>query len=499
MLKRRHEDDDSDEDSVEKKIKREVEENTESSDEDMLKSPGLTVKKIIRQPQKSVNGVEKQPMPPNILIPDSQGIIRINQKQASELSSGVYIMSKTAGIIKLDSNTSKMATSGGQTIVKVAPKIGQTHIKVVKKDAASNVIRLTPKVDGSMKSKTPAGKVAIQKLPMKAVQKFTPKQFIRKKSVEPPKQPSPVEKIEFPPFEDESDGLSEPEFPVDQPIPPESPPAELTLDPVTGKIVGQEYPPDKEVVICEEKPREIYMGLVNQVKEKEVSVKEEEAPKEKTEHFKTENVSEEVAEFLSKPASTTTSTPSILQRKLLSTPARHTITKTPSRQHQPTVRTTPPTSQNKSMVRTRIVPPKQKQHVIPPTTPTITRVRHSYVNKNAVPKKIGQTTIYRTSTYGKQPKPEPAVTITKTPRRPQPQQPVKHESPTTISMPSLSSEPEPTVGAELEQISTLSVPETLAELTSLVELQDTNEAPLMLTGEDGTVYQVSTRYAKFLG
>lgn len=42
--------------------------------------------------------------------------------------------SAVAGIIKLDSTSSKVATSGGQTIVKVAPKIGQTQIKIVKKD-----------------------------------------------------------------------------------------------------------------------------------------------------------------------------------------------------------------------------------------------------------------------------------------------------------------------------------------------------------------------------
>lgn len=86
----------------------------------------------------ALNGLGKKPLPDNVLVPDAQGIVRINQKQLPALSSGVYVMSKTAGIIKLDSNTSKIATSGGHAVIKVAPKIGQTSIKVIKKENISN-------------------------------------------------------------------------------------------------------------------------------------------------------------------------------------------------------------------------------------------------------------------------------------------------------------------------------------------------------------------------
>lgn len=142
---------DSDE-SFEKRLK--YEDNSEDSETDV--KPKLQYRKIAPKPvsaqttpiQVIKNGLGKNtPLPQNILIPDANGVVRINQKQLPSLSTGVYIMSKTAGIIKLDSNTSKVATSGGQTIVKVAPKIGQTQIKIMKKDGTSTqqIVQMSPK------------------------------------------------------------------------------------------------------------------------------------------------------------------------------------------------------------------------------------------------------------------------------------------------------------------------------------------------------------------
>lgn len=233
--KRKFADDDSDSDSFDKKMK--LEYSDDSSDEDVSSKSTVTVKKVIKTA--SVNGVGKKPLPEKILIPDAHGIVRINQKQASELSSGVYIMSKTAGIIKLDSDTSKLAASGGQTIVKVAPKIGQTQIKVVKKDPPANVIRLTPKL-------SPKSKSVKQSTP-----KVAPKLVAKKEQEKKPVKVVVAEKVEAPEQDDESDdGIPELEFPKDIPLPePESPPGEFILDPETGKVIGQDYPEEKEVVI----------------------------------------------------------------------------------------------------------------------------------------------------------------------------------------------------------------------------------------------------------
>lgn len=188
------------------------------SDDSDVEIKTENVKKLITKPilqTTSNNGVGRK-IPHNVLIPDANGVVRINQKQLPSLSTGVYIMSKTAGIIKLDSSTSKVATSGGQTIVKVAPKIGQTQIKIVKKDIGN-------------------------KLTTQAIQK----PIVHKPHV------TIVNKIEEnkPVKQDEEsdDGLEELEFPTDLPLPePESPPSDFVLDPATGKLAGHEYPEKEE-------------------------------------------------------------------------------------------------------------------------------------------------------------------------------------------------------------------------------------------------------------
>lgn len=207
--KRQYDDADDSDDSFEKKMKFD-----EYSDDSDIEFKSEQVKKVFTKPVTMQlnhnNGVAKK-VPQNVLIPDANGVVRINQKQLPSLSSGVYIMSKTAGIIRLDSSTSKVATSGGQTIVKVAPKIGQTQIKIVRKEPQ---------------------KVAPQQ---KIAPKASPVTFIRK--VEERKTVATT-KID----EESDDGLEEMEFPKEIVLPePESPPSEFVLDPTTGKLAGHEY------------------------------------------------------------------------------------------------------------------------------------------------------------------------------------------------------------------------------------------------------------------
>lgn len=289
-LKRKFDDDDSD-DSFEKKIK--TEDFSDDSDFELntVVNTSQKVPPLRKLPQKQTspgiqilkNGLDKSgPLPHNILIPDANGVVRINQKQLPSLSTGVYIMSKTAGIIKLDSTTSKVATSGGQTIVKVAPKIGQTQIKIVKKDGSmtattkqiipqSTSTPISTKVYKPVitKVKRPTEspkkpeivKVTSDSTKRTEIKKVTPAEA--KKQIELSKSTSQHSKLakgkEEPkktltsmmdmsaPEDDSDDGLEELPFPEEIKIPePESPPGEFFLDPVTGKIAGMEYPEKTE-------------------------------------------------------------------------------------------------------------------------------------------------------------------------------------------------------------------------------------------------------------
>lgn len=529
--KRKFSEDDSDSDSFEKKMKFEESDSSEDEQQKSVK-PTITIKKINKSSTPNGVGGKKTTLPGKILIPDSQGIVRINQKEASELSSGVYIMSKTAGIIKLDSSTSKLATSGGQTIVRVAPKIGQTQIKVVKKDHQSNIIRITPKL--SPKSKQ--GSKVITKTYSRSNQERKP---IIKATV-----PAVEKKVE-PEEDEESDGVPELEFPTDLPLPePDSPPGEFILDPSTGKLAGQEYPEvtdDVQLNKNEDLPENRTVnGLENLVKIAAADILEEELKKlsqddkenegakgetesanvknegetenvllkdHKLEHEKlennrstesyTESSTEQTTAVVSetpKPVFKTKSASnapynktgsSILQKKLLSSPSlpQHS---TPNKilnksQSLSSVKRSTPSS-----VRNRIISPKGKVG-LPQYPPTITRVRQSYSNKNlSVARKIGQTTIYRT-------KSAPVTKVVeKHPLAINSEISITEPSPisnTIMSVPLMPSKDSLSESQSIEQ-TVLGVPDTLTDLASLAELSDA-ESPLIITGEDGTIYQVA--------
>lgn len=233
-------DDDSDENSFEKKLKLEEESDDSMDEADDDEKP----RKSSVMKHNSSNGLAGKKLPNNVLIPDAQGVVRINQKQLPSLSSGVYIMSKTAGIIKLDPKTSKIAASGGQAVVKVAPRIGQTHISIVKKDGgtANRVLQMTPKskIGGTNPRSLISHKVTkLVKNPtsrVKTESKFDDKKMINSMSEADDAKEST--------HDDDSDfGLPDLEFPSEIiPPEPEEPPGEFTLDPTTGKIAGVEYP-----------------------------------------------------------------------------------------------------------------------------------------------------------------------------------------------------------------------------------------------------------------
>ncbi|XP_050505944.1 titin isoform X2 [Diabrotica virgifera virgifera] len=296
---------DSDDSFSEKRMK--FEEMSEDSDGEVSK-PKMPLRKIAPKPPASPlqvikNGVGKNtPLPQNILIPDANGVVRINQKQLPSLSTGVYIMSKTAGIIKLDSSTSKVATSSGQMIVKVAPKIGQTHIKIMKKDGTSTqqVVQMSPKniqqTPKALKSHLTKAKKSLSELkaspaaPKKAEvlkkQVLTPtkmdidkKQMVVKKLPELAPKPGPKAFLKFNQVEsreeESDDGLEELPFPEEIKLPePEEEEADkdFILDPTTGKIAGVEYPEHEPEPIEEAKSD---MSLDNIVKLAAADITEE--------------------------------------------------------------------------------------------------------------------------------------------------------------------------------------------------------------------------------
>lgn len=171
----------------------------------------------------------------------------------------------------------------------------------------------------------------------------------------------------------------------------------------------------------------------------------------------------------SKPV--TNSESSILQRKLLSSP--NVVRQPPKLNRSPNPQTY--SSRNNSITK-RVISPKGKVG-IPQTTPTITRVRQSNKQNMSVARKIGQTTIYRKS---------PALQPKRVEQAPITLNTEMATANTIIHMPLVAQE-EP---SQTEFVSPLTVPETITDLSSLTELNEP-ETSLIITGEDGTIYEVA--------
>ncbi|RZC37460.1 titin [Asbolus verrucosus] len=517
--KRPFDDDDESDDSFEKKIKLEGE--SEDTDDEEPKTPVRKVAKIVH----TYNNGAGRKLPDNVLIPDAKGVVRISQKQLPSLSSGVYIMSKSSGIIKLDPAASKIATSGGQAIVKVSPKIGQTQIRIIKKeDGSKRVVQVKgpeggttptttatltparpPKIIHQVVNKTPVVKKELEKV-MKKME-VTPKTPMPKLTAREKEET----KFSIGNDEESDDGVEELEFPTDLPLPaPDSPPGEFTLDPFTGKVAGQEYPdPEPEPVINEPGKKETPAETIdNIVKLAAADITEEDLKPDTEPIMVPENntpttVTATVAS--TSTAATTTAATSVatanketlyavvtevktgqsilntalansnILQKTLQSPAprpktqpriiNQTVAK-PRMSMNPIVRTPRP-----NLVR-------PKQHILPkpkfniaPMNPA--NVRNVYSKTNNVAKKIGNTTVYKT----KAPTPvkkSPQKATASTPIAPKP----------VINMPSLDEEPvvvTPKVEAPVATVE--------ADLSTFTLAA--GDRPMFITGDDGTVYQVA--------
>ncbi|XP_022918456.1 uncharacterized protein [Onthophagus taurus] len=499
---------DSDSDSFEKKIKLE-DESTDSEDDHRP----ITVRKVLKS---SINGIgTKKPLPSNILVPDAQGVVRIDQKQLPALSSGVYVMSKTAGIIKLDSNTSKIATSGGHAVIKVAPKIGQTSIKVVKRDP-SNGSRPT-----FLNTKFKPG---VKPLGAKVIAHRKPATITTVV-----KKPDNVAKFETKASEDESDGLEELPFPTDLPLPePESPPGEFTLCPLTGKIVGKEYTADETQKKSEEQenPTESLDNLVNLAA---ADILNDPTEKIEQDEKMVEEKTRSIEETLSAMHGDDDITASATTSSILSTAISNAdIENTPNPASQSTPIThkkeqhevkQQKTAMNRSIINRTIVPKPAPQAIITRITPgTVNRkivqkqkvvsssprqtfaktsVRQTYSNKSII-RKVGNTSIYNKSS-------SPTAEQLEQQQRRQiadiqiTNAMVQVSSGSVINMPLLADiEPSTsTIQDQIEQQPSTSqhqiittVPAQQEATTAEVATLE-SETPLLITGEDGTIYQVA--------
>ncbi|KAJ8966970.1 hypothetical protein NQ314_003193 [Rhamnusium bicolor] len=508
--KRPFEDVDSD-DSFEKKMKYE---DYSEDDSDVEMKPKTPLRKIVPKPptvQLIKNGVGRvHPLPQNVLIPDANGVVRINQKQLPSLSTGVYIMSKTAGIIKLDSTTSKVATSGGQTIVKVAPKIGQTQIKIVKKDGTTTttkqIIQMTPNKSANVPTKIYKPVITKTKKPPEV----TPKPAVTKIVIKPKeevKKPNPP-----PPLDDDSDdGIEEIPFPVDLPLPvPDSPPRDFTLDPFTGKIAGQEYPePEPEPVVVktdieDSSPENIVKLAAAEITEDDLKNECEEAPME-TDDIDTQEDEEipvfkktaSIASITRSPVTTPSGVrvtmastlrrneSSILNKALnSSTILRKTLINTapqPKVQQRILNKTFAPrshnvtsvfksVSRNPTVVRTRPVAPRPRFNIASPSN--IIKSQHEVSPRNVM-------TILRYLQFPEVPKSLTPAIATNVSSLDTPEiEPVAEPEP----------EPEPPV--ETPAASVDASENTMTTDISSFTLAD-NENPIFITGDDGTVYQVA--------
>ncbi|KAK4875445.1 hypothetical protein RN001_011867 [Aquatica leii] len=563
--KRKSFSDDDSTDSFEKKIK--MEDDSDTTDDDR---PSVTIRRVPKT-QGSVNGVTKKNS--DVTIPTTQRVVRVNQKQLPNLSSGVYIMSKTEGIIKLDSNSS--ATGG--PLLKVGSKIGQTHIKMVKKEDTVTpkgiASRLQPGDKKSpiiSKGRGMSRKLLSNPTAIKTVMKIndtdTSDKLMDSKSS---------------PFDDDSDGLEELEFPTDLPLPePDSPPGEFTLCPLTGRVLRDtEEPKEPEDVSADSTSLDTLVKLAAaelpdvdldpNTEKKEANATKEITPIVQTETSKVPTlvVEPKVLEATSTSAPATTvstssiattvtdleasikpsaiekSTSTVLNiddvltpaqpkttessllnttltnvhvlpspnkpippKKLLSTPStvrqkvttfqRHTINRPVMPKPSPT-----------STIIHKVSPSRSKlgasRSFQEPLVPILKRTANISTYKSAnVAKRIGNTTIYKTEKPASTPIVKKGLPTSfnapQTISTP-PSSKATSLSSTVINMPLLTVDDEPAPIAEstnttqqLAEIQPLPVLSTDSEMTDLstFNLAD-SETPLLITGDDGTIYQVA--------
>lgn len=130
---------------------------------------------------------------PPVLVANAKGVVKVDPKQMPNLTSGVYVMSRKDGIIKLDSSPSgKLAVKGSPTTQGVLMVQNRDNTNVVRKQVISTSqsnsmtpVKVVSKVDGSqvvtqMKviSKPITSKAGVQKTePIKIQPKPDPSQL----------------------------------------------------------------------------------------------------------------------------------------------------------------------------------------------------------------------------------------------------------------------------------------------------------------------------------
>ncbi|GLV35934.1 Chromator [Carabus blaptoides fortunei] len=329
---KRKADSDSDDDLGDKKIKMELDSGSEdewqADEAEIERHTSVGRPRVFQKSTSVLNGLAKKQMtanevarsiglaspdrptsPPMLLTTtNSKNIVKVYKNQMPNLASGVYIMSKKDGIVKLESTPNLIATtnpniirvqknnatgqspatSAGNNLIRLAPpKIGQTQVRVVAKSGAdSNAVRLSP---GMSRASIGAGLVPKIKTTIKPAIRVTPKERLQahrmqigtpqlkvvksgiasrhsalkqvqtqvqvqvQQQQQQQQQPQPQQQQQFaenpddPEKETESSDDDFDPFPKDLPPPePDSPPREFTLDPMTGLILGQaEGEPDQ--------------------------------------------------------------------------------------------------------------------------------------------------------------------------------------------------------------------------------------------------------------
>lgn len=221
--------------------------------------------------QKTINpAVKSSPAP--VLVANSKGVVKVDPTHMANLKSGVYIMSKNEGLVKVDDNESKSNTSNKPNIVKVKPNATQpaAQVRVVHKTDTqqSGIVRMSTGMNANTsgtKNITPRTTITqatpgistpqkrvINQTPQRILQK-KPQQIIGKSPISPgirsrvgeatPKTsavttPNSIH-MEFHTQEESSEDEVQDPFPIDLPAPgPDSPPRPLTLCPLTGKVLG---------------------------------------------------------------------------------------------------------------------------------------------------------------------------------------------------------------------------------------------------------------------
>lgn len=296
-LKRRGDSDSDDPD--EKKIKLEYDSGSEdewqADESEIERHTTVSRPKILQKTTNVINGIAKKqmtaaevarsiglaspdrPNSPPVLLTNTKGVVKVFKNQMPNLSSGVYIMSKKDGIVKLESSPNVITTSsanivrvqktaGGQqttSIIRMAPKpTATTQMRMVPKavvsaiNSATDGVRLSPGMSRSAltsKIKTPI-KPAVRvnstgqkdRLQSQRMLVGTPKLSIvhRGGVVRPVGQRMPplMTFMDVPETEVKSESSEDDfdPFPKDLPPPePDSPPREFTLDPITGLVLGQ--------------------------------------------------------------------------------------------------------------------------------------------------------------------------------------------------------------------------------------------------------------------